>query len=276
MVFHDDALLSWSLLLVGLVRHLGGNDQLVVGNLISPDVFGNRTVNSLERVVLTNFQVACIPLHQNVLLMRVKPGSLALSFQEPGSEVNVSGKTLRPLHHRETMNAVQLISASVTPVVLISACGLITLALYSRLGMILARIRAFHQQKIELLKEPECEDGEQQQMLFAMIDSQITKVTFKAKVIQNGLYCLLCAVLAFLLCCLLSAAAELHMSVGVIALAMHVLGVSLFLVGIGWAIRELTLSLTPLEEESAYLESLTAQGKRRSQSNQKIKVAKSA
>lgn len=175
------------------------------------------------------------------------------------------------------MDASHLLSVSVTPVVLISACGLVILALYNRLGVILARIRAFHQQKIELLKEFDMREGvEQQQMLLDMIDSQITKVTVKAKAIQKGLYCLLSAVLAFLTCSLLTAAAVLHESVGVVALGMHVLGVSLFLAGIGWAVRELTLSLTPLEEESAYLDALTAQHKARPQSGQKVRVAKSA
>lgn len=174
------------------------------------------------------------------------------------------------------MDAFHLLSVSITPVVLISACGLITLALYNRLGAILARIRAFHQQKIELLENLDQREGGDQEMLLELIDSQITKVTVKAKAIQKGLYCLLSAVLAFLICSLLGAGAVLHESVGLVALGMHVLGLSLFLVGIGWAIRELTLSLTPLEEESAYLEVLTAQHVARSQSIQKITVAKSA
>jgi uncharacterized protein DUF2721 len=166
---------------------------------------------------------------------------------------------------------------SVTPVVLISACGLVLLALYNRLGVILARLRAFHQQKIELLKELDRrEGGEQQHLLVDLIDSQLAKVTAKARVIQYGLYCLLAAVLALLLCSLLAAAAVWHESVGVAALGMHVLGVALFLAGVGWALRELTLSLTPLEEESAYLEVLTTRHQAESQSRQKIRVAKTA
>ena len=39
------------------------------------------------------------------------------------------------------MNVGPVLSASATPVVLISACGLITLALYNRLATILARWR---------------------------------------------------------------------------------------------------------------------------------------
>ena len=155
------------------------------------------------------------------------------------------------------MDAFRLLSISVTPVVLISACGLVLLALYNRLGAILVRIRAFHQQKIELLEN--ADNGDDQVMLLKMLDSQISKVTFKAKTIQNGLYCLLSAILAFLICSLLGATTVLHKSLGVVALGMHVVGLCLFLAGIGLAIRELTLSLVPLEEENAFLEVLTIQ-----------------
>lgn len=174
------------------------------------------------------------------------------------------------------MDAFRLLSLSVSPVVLISACGLIMLALYNRLGAILARIRAFHQQKIELLKVLEQHESGEQQMLLGMIDSQIGKVTVKAKTVQKGLYCLLSAVLAFLLCSLFAAATVVHESIGVVAIGMHIVGLSLFFVGIGWAIRELTQSISPLEEESAYLEVLTAQHLARVQNGQKRIVAKAA
>jgi hypothetical protein len=172
------------------------------------------------------------------------------------------------------MDAIRLLSTSVTPVVLISACGLVTLALYNRLNAILLRLRAFHQQKIELLRNPEA--GGDQPSVLDLIDSQIRKVTGKARAVQKGLYCLLGAVLAFLLCSLLAGLAVLHESLGLAALGTHVLGVSLFFVGTGWAIRELTLSLTPLEEESAYLEVLTGQHLARTQGVPKVKRAKTA
>jgi hypothetical protein len=174
------------------------------------------------------------------------------------------------------MDASHLLSVSVTPVALISACGLITLALYNRLGAILARIRAFHQQKIDLLKNLHGLEDDEAQMLLDMLDSQIAKVTVKAKAIQKGLYCLLASVLSFLLCSLFAAAAVLHERSGAVAIVMHVLGLSLFLVGVVWAIRELTLSLTPLEEESSYLETLTVHHLAKAQSGKRLRMAKSA
>jgi hypothetical protein len=175
------------------------------------------------------------------------------------------------------MDTVRLLSISVTPVVLISACGLIMLALYNRLNAILVRIRAFHQQKITLLEDVgKRETDDQRQRLLDMIDSQISKVTAKAKAIQRGLYCLLSAVMAFLMCSLLTPAVLLHERVGIAALAMHVIGLLLFLAGIACAIRELKLSLIPLEEENAYLGVFTAQRQNPFHDAPRSRTAKSA
>ena len=66
--------------------------------------------------------------------------------------------------------------------------------------------------------------------------------------IQRGLLFLLSSVLAFLLCSLLAAVAALHESIGVIALAPHLIELVLFAEGIGWALRELPLSLNPFSQ----------------------------
>lgn len=174
------------------------------------------------------------------------------------------------------MVTAQLISASVTPVVLVSACALVTLALYNRLGAILARIRAFHQQKVELLKNLHEFVGVDGQILLNMLDSQIVGVTAKARMIQKGLYCLLAAMAAFLACALCAGATVFHEWTGILAVGTGVVGLTLFLVGLGWAMRELTLSLSPLEEESAYLDILTAHHLARLQGGKKLKVAESA
>src|SRR4051794_26877417 len=118
------------------------------------------------------------------------------------------------------MNPLHTLTVSVTPLALVSACGLIVLALYNRLGAILARIRAFHQQKIDLLKDCQEHDNLQRHMMLDMLDSQIAKVTVKAKAIQKGLLCLLLAIVAFLFCSLFTVVAALHEWGGMIALGM--------------------------------------------------------
>ncbi len=113
-------------------------------------------------------------------------------------------------------------------------------------------------------------------MLLDLLDSQIVAVTVKARSIQKGLYFLLSAIGAFLFCSLFFGATVLHEWIGMLALGMGFLGLSLFLVGLGWAMRELTLSLTPLDEENTYLEVLTANHLAKSKGEARLMVAKRA
>ena len=167
----------------------------------------------------------------------------------------------------------EMLALSVTPGILISACGLVATALYNRLGVILARIRAYHQQKIELLVNPHRHEVVDPQLLLDLLDSQIVAVTAKAKMVQNGLYCLLGAIVAFLLCSVFAGVAMLYEWFGLAALASGLVAVCLFIVGLGWAVREVTNALTPLEEETAYLQALTSQHSSKSQERTRLKIA---
>ncbi len=167
------------------------------------------------------------------------------------------------------MDTSHLLAVAATPVVLISACGLVTLALYNRLGAILARLRSIHQQKIGLLDGPHSDKA----TLLDMLDAQIVAVTRKGRLVQNGLRCLLGAVAALLLCSVFAGASVVYEGVGVVALGTGVLGVALFLAGLGWAMKELTLSLSPLEEETAYLDALATHQSAKARGGRRLTIA---
>lgn len=80
----------------------------------------------------------------------------------------------------------------------------------------MARIRAFHQQKIGLLDNPHSD----QTLLLDILDSQIVAVTRKGTLIQKGLYCLLAAIAALLLCSLFAGASVIYEEVSMIALGV--------------------------------------------------------
>jgi len=166
-----------------------------------------------------------------------------------------------------------MLALAVTPGILISSCGVVTTALYNRLGLILARIRAYHQRKLELLVSPHQHEVVGPQFLLDMLDSQIVAVTAKARMIRNGLYFLLAAIIAFLLCTVFAGFAMWYDWFGLVALASGFVAVCLFIVGLGWALREVTWSLSPLEEETAYLKVLTSQHVVKSQERAKLKIA---
>lgn len=172
--------------------------------------------------------------------------------------------------------AAQLLSSSFTPVVLISACGLITPSLYSRLGELSSRIRLVHHQKIELLKNLHEHEFHEQQMLIEMLDSQSDQITDKARMIKKSLNCLLTAIACFLSCSVCAGAEELNEWMGTAALGMAIAGVSLFIIGLAWAMRELGLSLEPLEAEKRHLKIVTELYMSKSRGERTLKVAKTA
>ena len=160
------------------------------------------------------------------------------------------------------MDLARLLQVSVTPVVLISASGLVTLALYNRLGLINARIRHFHREKMSLIRELEANDSLQRRLLLNMMNAQIDRVMHKAWLMVLSLYCLLSAIAMFVLCSFFAAASTvadaLHDPLSYVAFSCFLLGLGLFLASILLALAELTRSLRPMEEENAYLDFYTA------------------
>jgi hypothetical protein len=152
------------------------------------------------------------------------------------------------------MDVANLLSVSVTPVVLISASGLILLALYNRLGLINARVRNFHREKMALIKDIEREDGADRRLLLNMISTQIDRVMKKARLTVLSLSALLSAIAAFVLCSLCAAIGTLLPSLNYVAFAFHLLGLGLFLTAVGIALFEINRSIAPMAEENAYLD----------------------
>lgn len=166
-----------------------------------------------------------------------------------------------------------MLALSVTPGILISACGVVSTALYNRMGIILARIRFYHQRKVELLGSHYQHEVVDPLSLLDLIDSQIVAVTAKAKMIRNGLYCLLTAIVAFLICSVCAGIAMVYDWFGLVALASGLVAVCLFITGLGWALREVACAISPLEEETAYLLVLSSQHSLKRQQRAKLKIA---
>jgi hypothetical protein len=143
---------------------------------------------------------------------------------------------------------------SITPVLMITACGLTTPSVYQRLKQVLARIHSFHHQKLALLTKADDDEDEEIDMLLKMLDGQIARVSERAKVIRCGLYCLMSAIAAFSFALLLGEVSTFNDRIALMALAMGAIGISLFLLAIRMALPELRNNLPPLEEEIAYLE----------------------
>jgi len=152
----------------------------------------------------------------------------------------------------EPAEAIRLL---VAPVVMISACGLLCLALYNRLAVIVARARAFNKERVECAEEQREEGGDAPHLArrIATLDGQFEGLLRRAKLVRAALAALLCTVASMLVCSLALGLMIVAPFAGEVALAVFVVGVSTALVAIVYAMLELRLALDPVAVEEMSL-----------------------
>lgn len=101
--------------------------------------------------------------------------------------------------------AVAVLTAMITPAVLISACGSMILSTSTRLGRVVDRVRALADKLEELALRPASEAGERQAVIFAQLD----KLTSRARILQR-------AMVSFYLC--LGMFVATSVAIGVVAI----------------------------------------------------------
>jgi hypothetical protein len=82
-----------------------------------------------------------------------------------------------------TSSAVAVLTAMITPAVLISACGSMILSTSSRLGRVVDRVRALSDKLEELAQKNAAETRERQGVIFAQLD----KLTSRARILQRSM-----------------------------------------------------------------------------------------
>ncbi|HEV7743946.1 MAG TPA: DUF2721 domain-containing protein [Pyrinomonadaceae bacterium] len=82
-----------------------------------------------------------------------------------------------------TSSAVAVLTAMITPAVLISACGSMILSTSSRLGRVVDRVRGLSDKLEELAAKKSDETKERQGVIFAQLD----KLTSRARILQRSM-----------------------------------------------------------------------------------------
>ncbi len=80
-------------------------------------------------------------------------------------------------------SALAVLTAMITPAVLISACGSMMLSTSHRLGRVVDRVRALSDKLEELAEKDDAEVGERQAVIFAQLD----KLTSRARILQRSM-----------------------------------------------------------------------------------------
>jgi len=154
---------------------------------------------------------------------------------------------------------VSVIQQILAPVVMISACGLLCMGLYNRLSTIIARIRQFNRERMEhSIRQRGAADTVKRtlELHSDALDRQIPGMLRRARLIHKALLCLVACVIGMLASSLLIGSAMLAPVLLNGAIACFVFGMTSMLVGMAFAFRELTLSLSQVELEADALDDL--------------------
>jgi len=146
-----------------------------------------------------------------------------------------------------------IISVSVVPVVIISACGLLSLAFYGRLAALVARLRTFQR---EMLREQDnwAREGlEDQRQLLEVLRTQTLRVTERARLIRLALLFFLFAVALLIVCSLTIALSWFFPVATFFAAAFFLVGLLSMLCGVISAMMELRDALEQVEFEARYV-----------------------
>ena len=158
------------------------------------------------------------------------------------------------------MQPLETIESFVAPVVMISANGLLCLALYNRLAAIVSRTRTINKERFDQLARlavtppAVAVEAEHLRRRAAMLDEMGHQLFDRVRMLRDSLICLLLSVLVMLGCSLALGLAPMSRVCGPIALVLFVSGAAVMFWGIVLAIQELRVSLDPLTYEHAEIE----------------------
>ncbi|NUQ63818.1 MAG: DUF2721 domain-containing protein [Pirellulales bacterium] len=156
----------------------------------------------------------------------------------------------------------QTIESFVAPVVMISANGLLCLAFYNRLAVIVNRVRTINKERFDLFARLSAIAAQPQnspeiahfQKRSEVLDELGHQLFTRARMIRDSLVCLLVTVLLMLGCSLVLGVAPLLPSFAWLAPTLFVAGVVVMMLAVLRAIQELRIALSPLAFEHDMLE----------------------
>jgi len=166
------------------------------------------------------------------------------------------------------INGVGVISTAAVPVVMISACSLLSLAFYNRMAAIVSRLRSLqrecieHQEKLYAHRhsgDPDEMLGRRTEQLIAMQRIQTKAVLRRARYLQLGLSCLLGGIGIFVICCLsleLYAFQGANEITGIVSATLFLIACLVVFTGVCFALAEMRCALEPIMQESALVEEM--------------------
>ena len=156
----------------------------------------------------------------------------------------------------------RIISAGTGPIIVISACGLLCLAFYNRLSGLVARLRIFHRERLKEQEElgrqrssdqPDPATTMMHHEMMEALQVQSTHVMNRARLIRRALSCFLLTIACLSICSLVLGLSVLWARLIVAAVVLFITGMTLLVIGVIFAMKELHRALQPVELESRFV-----------------------
>lgn len=146
-----------------------------------------------------------------------------------------------------------IISLAVLPVVIISACGLLSLAFYGRLAAVVSRLRGFQREILVEQEKLERTGLVENARLLEVLRTQTEQVKRRARLIRLALLFFLGAVGLLIICSLTLAFTWYARGAALVAAVFFVFGLVSMFCGIVAALVELRGALEPVELEARFV-----------------------
>jgi hypothetical protein len=150
-----------------------------------------------------------------------------------------------------------LLSAMITPAVLISASGMLILSTATRLARIVDRVRTLARQ----IEETGPQNGELQAERRAELERQIATHTTRGRLIQSSLTSLYVSLALFVACTVAIPLVVLTGALGFLPVALGILGTLALFLGTLFLIRETGMALGSIREEMAFARRVADRGR---------------
>ena len=155
------------------------------------------------------------------------------------------------------MDLSRVVVAGVGPIIVISACGLLCSTFYNRITNVIVRLRAFQRERLaeQSLMERESDPAARarRRELLDIFQAQTDSLVRRIRLIRWTLFCLLFTIASMVLCSLALGLSVIRPGLIGIAVAFFILGLTLLLAAIAFAVLDLRVAIDPVVLETAYV-----------------------
>lgn len=153
----------------------------------------------------------------------------------------------------------QIISAGIGPIIVISACGLLSSAFFTRITNVISRLRVMQRERLaeQTLIDRETDPivRSKREDMLQILSEQTESLIYRIRLIRRTLFSLLSTIACMVLCslCLGLSAIPAAGWLTVPAVVFFIAGLTILLCAIGFAMADLRIAIDPVVTEARWV-----------------------